>query len=94
MGATGCGFACQIHHRMTCVALSYILGYPLIHDQTTGWAFEKAWNEAFQPLGSQCKAGPLTITVYWSETGPLLSTSKFNLCTIFHFSSVIDPDSD
>jgi len=59
---------------MTCVALSYMLGFPLIHDEITGWPYTKKWNDVFLPIGSNCVPGPNTIKVNWGMNGPRLST--------------------
>jgi len=71
----GCGLGCQLHHRMTCVALSYAMKLPLIHDLSV-WPYAKQWNEAFKQLGSNCSRNSQTIVVEWRATGPVLKVSR------------------
>jgi hypothetical protein len=52
---TGCGFGCQLHHRTSCLMISYALGLPMIHDmRKAGWPFSKRWNDVLRPLGIPC----------------------------------------
>ncbi|XP_035715541.1 alpha-(1,6)-fucosyltransferase-like [Folsomia candida] len=61
-----CGLACQLHHRIGCLLISYVTSMPLIHTvESDNWLYSNKWSDAFIPMGSNCTPWKNTFRWDW-----------------------------